>query len=303
LSTVNYNTIALNHTIIGAVPAKIVSAIPDPLPFPTPANIAILRRCTLPISDPAQNYRLPHLASTYDILALRPTTEKAFLAACTSMSEHSIISLDLTQRYPFHFRPKPLLTAIKRGIRFELCYAQAVQGDSAARRNVISNILSIIRATSGRGLIISSEAKSVLGVRAPADVGNLMMVWGLSNERATEAVTVEPRSVVVNERIKRTGFRGVVDVVDGGVRDTNTVKNSTENGERSNQATAKEGKNAKRKNGEGEKDEGAPQISKRMAKKIRLEVMKAETGFCSASASPSKQIPDSLQVDTDTTNS
>ena len=62
---------------------------------------------------------------------------------------------------------------------------------------------------------MSSEARSVLGVRAPADVGNLLNVWGVEKEQAKEAVTVAPRSVVMNERMRRTSYKGVIDVVEG----------------------------------------------------------------------------------------
>lgn len=275
---VNYSVIALDHSI-GAIPSKIVSPIPSPLPFPTPSNLKILTRCTITLSDPSHNHRLPSLAQAYDILAVRPTTEKAFLAACLTLTDASLISVDLTQRFPFHFRPKPLMTAVKRGARIELCYSQALQGGSVDRRNVIMNVQSIVRATSGRGLVVSSEARSVLGVRAPADVGNLLAVWGLSGERAVEAQTINPRAVVVNESIKRTGFRGVVDVVDGGRKPAETEKGSAKE-------AAKGQVNGKRKN--EQEEEAVPAMSKRRAKKLRLEALKASQEATSGSATPSK---------------
>ncbi|KFX96079.1 hypothetical protein O988_05490 [Pseudogymnoascus sp. VKM F-3808] len=279
LSELNYSVIALNDTITGAIPSKIVSSIPSPLPFTPPPNLKILTRCTITLSDPSHNHRLPSLAQAYDILAVRPTTEKAFLAACLTLTDASLISLDLTQRFPFHFRPKPLMTAVKRGVRIELCYSQALQGGSVDRRNVIMNVQSIVRATSGRGLVVSSEARSVLGVRAPADVGNLLAVWGLSGERAVEAQTINPRAVVVNETIKRTGFRGVVDVVDGGRKPAESEKASSKE-------AAKGQVNGKRKNEQSE--EAAPTMSKRQAKKLRLEALKAAQETTSGSATPSK---------------
>jgi ribonuclease P/MRP protein subunit RPP1 len=85
--------------------------------------------------------------------------------------------------------------------------------DVRARATFIGNISSLIRATRGRGIVLSSEAQSVLGLRAPADVVNLLHVWGLSTDRATEGLGVLPRGVVVNEGLKHSGFRGVVDIV------------------------------------------------------------------------------------------
>lgn len=85
-----------------------------------------------------------------------------------------------------------------------------------ARRHLIANATALVRATSGRGIIISSEAVRALGCRAPCDVGNLATGWGLSGERGREAVGREARAVVVRSAGMREGWRGVVDVVWGG---------------------------------------------------------------------------------------
>src|SRR5699024_8112634 len=106
---------------------------------------------------------------------------------------------------------------IGRGIRIEICYGPGITGSGLdARRNLIGNATSLIRATRGRGIIISSEAKRALGVRAPWDVVNLACVWGLSQERGKEAVSEEARKVVALAGMKRRSFRGVIDIVHGG---------------------------------------------------------------------------------------
>lgn len=110
------------------------------------------------------------------------------------------------------------MAAVHRGTRFEICYSQAfLSGNTVdaqrARSNFIGNVLGLLRATKGRGIIVSSEAKSALGLRGPADVVNLLAVWGLGPEKGTEALGTIPRAVVVNEGVKRRGFRGVVDIV------------------------------------------------------------------------------------------
>ena len=192
-------------------------SIPEKLPFPTPRSLRILRRCTVVLADPSQNHRLATLASHYDILALRPTNERALLQACQSL-ECDLISLDLSTRFPYHFKMKTLSGALQRGIKFEICYASGVllTDGGLARRNLISNATQLIRATRGRGIIISSEARRALGCRGPWDVVNLAAVWGLGQERGVEAVGREARSVVVQAEMKRTSFRGVVNVVYGG---------------------------------------------------------------------------------------
>jgi ribonuclease P/MRP protein subunit RPP1 len=300
LSSLGYNTLAINHSL-SVLPAQLSNPIPLKQPFEIPTETTLLRRCTVLFADPSLNHRLSQLCTHYDILALRPTNEKAFLAACHTLTDNSIISLDLTQRFPFHFKPKPLMTAVNRGIRFEICYAQAILGDSAARRNVISNLMGIVRATKGRGLIVSSEATSVLGVRGPADVINLLNVWGIEKERAVEGFGVNARGVVVNEGMKRSGFRGVIDVIDGGGKIFSAGKKPEETQAQGNGKKQKPKGNAKGKvEGEGIQlvsntkrkaddtklnEDGTPQISKRQAKRMRMEALKAAKGESSQNSS------------------
>jgi len=153
--------------------------VPLPLPFPSPSRLRILRRCNIFLTDAASNFRIPQLQQHYDLIAARPTDEKTLQQACASL-DVDIISLDLTQKFEKHFKYPMLGTAISRGIKIELCYSQALlSNDATAKRNLISNATQLIRVSRGRGLIISSEAKSALGVRAPSDVINLASIWGL----------------------------------------------------------------------------------------------------------------------------
>lgn len=212
-----YNVVALNHSIAGSPTAETTNIIPKPLPFSSPTSLTILRRCTVSLSDPSQNARLANFAAAYDILALRPLTEKSLAQACHDL-ECDIISIDLSVRYPFHFKHKMVADAVKRGIKLEICYAPGILANDGgqARRNIISNATSLIGATRGRGLIISSEAKRALALRGPSDVVNLACVWGLGQERGVEGVGREARSAVVQAGLKRTGYKGIVDVLYAG---------------------------------------------------------------------------------------
>ncbi|KAI1076164.1 RNase P subunit p30 [Whalleya microplaca] len=241
-ASLGYHAVALNHTIDPPITGTIVNPLPRITSLssstsststttstststsqsqPTHQLPTILHRATLTLSDPSTHHRLPQLASAYDILAVRPTTERAFNAACLSIAEASLISLDLSARHPFYFRPKACMAAVKRGARFEICYAQALGPggqsggvpDARARATFIGNVAQLVRATRGRGIVISSEAADVSGLRAPADVVNLLAVWGLPPDRGVEALGARARAVVVNEGIRRSGFRGVVDIL------------------------------------------------------------------------------------------
>ena len=211
---VGYNVVALTHTLSGKLPNDLTSPIPST--FKGPAHLRILTRCNLVLDSASQNHRLSTLTSAYDVLALRPTTQKTLEQSCREL-DCDLISLDLTQRYDFFFKGKTLMQAVDRGVLLELCYSPAVMAsDPVVRRTVIGNATALIRATKGRGLVVSSGVTRVAGCRGPADVVNMTAVWGLGPEKGKEAMTEGPRRVVATAALKRESFRGVVRVVHGG---------------------------------------------------------------------------------------
>ncbi|KAH8682364.1 RNase P subunit p30 [Xylariales sp. PMI_506] len=282
-SSLGYDVVALNHTISLPVPGQITNPLPKwPSGQGGEADAGqdqrlptVLHRVTVPLTDPAVHHRLPQLAQIYDILALRPSTDKAFQAACLTVADVALISMDLTQQFDFHFRPTPCMTAVKRGVRFEVCYSQFLAADSRGRANFIGNLMSLIRCTKGRGLVISSEAKGAMGLRGPEDVMNLLSVYGLPNEKGKEGLGVNPRGVVVNEGIRRRGFRGVVDIISTAERDQSSRGDEMEGVEV--QGVSKTGKvpgngGQKRKGGTASaqrQDDSAAGQSKRHAKKLK----------------------------------
>ncbi|KAH6885821.1 RNase P subunit p30-domain-containing protein [Thelonectria olida] len=268
-STLGYATVALNHTLTLPFPANPVA------PFPSASTLTsassspkklpnILHRATLPLADPsAANYRLQSLVAAYDLLAVRPLDATAFQNACLTL-DIPIISLDFSQTSSFYFKPKPCMAAVARGVRFEVCYSQALAADQRGRAAFIGNVSNLFRATRGRGIILSSEAKDALSLRAPADVVNLLNVWGLPNEKGVLGFESIPRSVVVNEGIKRSGFRGVINVVEVAERDQQDEGADDQGGKK----TKNKGQNPNQKRKPG--DEDSPQLSKRQIKKMKL---------------------------------
>ncbi|KAI0014968.1 hypothetical protein F4780DRAFT_787798, partial [Xylariomycetidae sp. FL0641] len=151
-----------------------------------------------------------------------------------------------------------------------------------------------------------SEARAALALRAPADVVNLLHVWGLPAERGTAGLAALPRSVVVNEGLKRRGFRGVVDVVavaerppgqqqgtevredKGNKKNANANANAAAAGEKKEKGKKSDaggGGGKKRKNGDADQEgenidddndgDEAP-MSKRRAKKLKAALRKKQ---------------------------
>lgn len=208
----------------------------------------------------------------YDLLALRPLNERALELCCHSLN-CDIISLDLSARLPFILRFKTLGSALQRGVYFEICYSTGlISGGSEARRNLISGATALIRATRGRGIIVSSEARSALGVRGPWDVINLATVWGLSQEKGKDAVCEGSRKLLALARMRRESYRGVIELVHGNADEglsTSQSKDSTEsNGLKRKSSTSLEetehGSEASRER------PGTARLAKNRAKKTKV---------------------------------
>lgn len=139
-----------------------------------------------------------HALQQYDVLAVMPLTESGFQHACITMSELKpfsvdIISLDLAAatRLPFHLKRSTVGAALANGVVFEITYGSATtmssaatgqQDLAAARRNLFSGAREILRATNGKGVIISSAAMDILGLRGPYDVLNMYVYETHSSE-------------------------------------------------------------------------------------------------------------------------
>ena len=121
--------------------------------------------------------------------------------------------------------------------------------------------------------MISSEAGRALACRGPWDVVNLGVGWGLARERGVEALGKEARSVVVGAEIRKSSYRGVVDVVFGGEK----PKEKEFGGKGQGKGKGEQALNGKRKAQDEvvEKMEEEKPLSKRemkrRAKKARLE--------------------------------
>ena len=118
---------------------------------------------------------------SWDLLSVMPTTEATFSLACLTLTELKpmsidIIALDLSasSRLPFHLKRSTVSNALENGAVFEIAYTAMLDDeDGRRRRNIVSAGRDLIRITGGKGIILSSAASELLGVRGPNDVMNL----------------------------------------------------------------------------------------------------------------------------------
>ncbi|XP_029383775.1 ribonuclease P protein subunit p30 isoform X2 [Echeneis naucrates] len=206
-----FSTVAINYVFEPTSKKK------QEIPTPTPINelidhlpvvqgrsrpIRVLNRLTVVMSD-SSHFR-PNATEyrSFDLLAVQPTTEKLFHAACM-LYDVDIICISVSEKLPFFFKRAPVNGAADRGVVFEVSYSAAIR-DSTLRRYTIANAINLMESCKGRNVILSSAAEKALELRGPYDVTNLGLLFGLSDGDAKEAVCSTCRSVLLHAETRKT---------------------------------------------------------------------------------------------------
>lgn len=215
LSSELFSTVCLNYTL-HSVPTKSLKLedIETPaageqrqLTLERPVNV--LKRVTL--KSGFRQLTNSEKLSDFDLIAVRPNDEEDFHTCCTD-ADIDIISLKLEQKSIMRMRLNVVQEAIRRGIYFEIQLAPALR-DIAARRYLIGNATTLLRATKGKNLILSSGARDAFETRSPYDLINFACVLGLTQQQAYDAVARNPTEALRHGAARKT-FKGVVSVVD-----------------------------------------------------------------------------------------
>lgn len=131
-----------------------------------------LARISTVITDTSNLHRLSsEQVQSFELIAVQPTSEKTFHQACSNL-DIDIITIDVTQRLPFHIKRASIHKALERGIHFEIQYCPAIR-DSSTRKNTISNALSLMSCCKGKNVILTSGCLKPIELRGPYDVANL----------------------------------------------------------------------------------------------------------------------------------
>ncbi|GAA5942157.1 RNA-binding RNA processing protein RPP1 [Sporobolomyces koalae] len=160
------------------------------------------------------------------LLSVVPTTLASFSHVALSLSPPSahaptLISIDpsLSPRLPFPLKRGLISTLSRFGVSFELVLRGLTRQDSGGgggegdsgkrRRNWISGAREIVRATQGKGVVISSGAKCAHEMRASQDLINLCSLIGMPANQAKDALTVNPQRSILRGLSMRSTYRGV----------------------------------------------------------------------------------------------
>ncbi|KAI9004126.1 RNase P subunit p30-domain-containing protein, partial [Gaertneriomyces semiglobifer] len=146
--------------------------------------------------------------SSYDLIALQPTTERLFQIACNNL-DIDIISLEMSARLPFFLKHSTINAAIQRGVYFEICYSAAIR-DVTARKHLISNAAALVRVTKGKNILITSGAEKALELRGPHDVINLGSIFSMNQTLTKSSIMDNCRSILFHSATRRKTMRGVI---------------------------------------------------------------------------------------------
>ncbi|KAK5905400.1 hypothetical protein CgunFtcFv8_001368 [Champsocephalus gunnari] len=206
-----YSTVAINYVYEPTAkkkqdipaPRPIKDLIPElPIVQGRSRPIRVLNRLTVMMSDSSHFRATAAEYRAFDLLAVQPTTEKLFHAACM-ICDVDIICISVTEKLPFFFKRAPVNGATERGVVFEVSYAAALR-DSTRRRYTIANSTALMESCRGRNVILSSAAETPLELRGPYDITNLGLLFGLTDGDSKDAVSSSCRSVVLHAETRKT---------------------------------------------------------------------------------------------------
>ncbi|KAF7643090.1 hypothetical protein LDENG_00245210 [Lucifuga dentata] len=206
-----FSTVAINYVFEATNKNK--KEIPKPMPITELIDqlpivqgrsrpIRVLNRLTILVSDSSHFRQNAAEYRCFDLLAVQPTTDKLFHAACMTY-DVDIICVTMTEKLSFPFKKAPVRGAMDRGLVFEVSYAAAIR-DATMRRYTIANAVCVTEACKGKNVILSSAAEQPLELRGPYDITNLGLLFGLSDGDAKEAVSSTCRSVVLHAETRKT---------------------------------------------------------------------------------------------------
>jgi len=225
-----YDGIALNRIVNGNLTQDDVNALKgvnlDLLSNDYVGNLRLqssgksfrqLKRITVSVDEQSQLQALNPgnpLLSEIDVVAICPSDEKIFHQSLINNPNYDLVTFDLTKRLPFVLKRHTVSLALQQEINFEISFGGLISNNNNSRRFVISNALTIVRATRGKNIIFTSGATDMMELRGPYDIANLGKTF-LDIDMAKSKDCLSKQVIKVLKRGEtRRSYRGVFSEID-----------------------------------------------------------------------------------------
>ncbi|VDM57731.1 unnamed protein product [Angiostrongylus costaricensis] len=123
----------------------------------------------------------------FDLVAVQPADVNILNTITRKTDAVDIITMNPETHVSWLHKPKFLEMIRVEGVGFEITYASALF--PANRRSCLHSGRLLIRQLRGRGIVLSSGASSMCELRAPVDVMNMAMLWGVSGSDARQLIS------------------------------------------------------------------------------------------------------------------
>eukprot|EP00210_Caulerpa_lentillifera_P009678 g9234.t1 len=178
----------------------------------TNERIHQLRRLTVASSNPDDVQFLLRLVRNpqlmiYDIIACLPKSNEVLKLACESM-EVDLISLDPSQG--LKIKRSWLMSAINRGISFELSYCPDVHLLGNIRQKLFSFIKHHCELTRAKATILTSGCIEAKQLKSPYDVMSCMEHLGFSTKQAMASLQEHCQTIIDHGKSRRLNTETIV---------------------------------------------------------------------------------------------
>ncbi|KAK6750742.1 hypothetical protein RB195_002609 [Necator americanus] len=145
----------------------------------------------------------------FDLVAVRPGDVSILTTLTRKTDAVDIITMNPETHVSWLHKSKFMEMIRAEGVGFEFTYASALL--PANRRACLHSGRFLIRGLRGRGVVVSSGASSMYELRAPVDVMNMSILWGIQGDHARLAISGNAKQILLRAEARRT-VRGALHV-------------------------------------------------------------------------------------------
>ncbi|EGV63516.1 RNA-binding RNA processing protein rpp1 [Yamadazyma tenuis] len=186
-------------------PIKVPEII-DVAKFP---GLSVYTRLTVVVNDSSKLVSFNKFQNYFDLVAIKPVSEKALQLSIINLNI-DLISVALSSRLNFYLKHKIVGQAIKKGVKFEICYDSLISSSSSmSRKHLISNLIQLIRATRSNGVVIAGGCTDAINVRSLNNIVNFFETLGLKRNKINQFIE-NSRYVLMNGRLRINSYKQVI---------------------------------------------------------------------------------------------